>query len=143
MHVIGKYSSLLLQGKGPDFILQTMQAAYRLGMPKTLACCERHVAIDFAKSMRTQAFWECIPVCSCMRIAKGLDAAYEKLHAQAISKIDSMPDTCMSGYTMRSYKLDVQNGLRSIQLKLSVPLCKAFFEMAEPIPSQAKAVSSS
>ena len=52
--------SVFVQDRSPEFILQIMQTADRINMPKTLACCERHVAIDPAKSVRTQAFWELI-----------------------------------------------------------------------------------
>ena len=131
------------QGRSPEFILQVAKTADRLNMPKTLACCERHVAIDPARSMRTKAFWEQIPARSSLRIARGLNAAYEKFRAHAISKMDSLLDNCGGAYGMRTYKDQARSRLNSIELKLSVPLCKAFSEMAEPSPSQAEAGSSS
>ena len=83
------------------FILQIMQTADRINMPKTLACCERHVAIDPAKSMRTQAFWEHIPARSSVRIATSLDVAYESLMAHFDSQMDSLNDTIL-GITMKN-----------------------------------------
>lgn len=64
--------SVLAQGKSPDFSLQIMMTADRLNMPKSLACCERHVAIDPSQQLRTEAFWEHMPACSYLRIAMGL-----------------------------------------------------------------------
>ena len=61
----------LVQDSNPAAILQMMKTADTLHMPKILACCERHVAIDAAKTMRTKAFWEQLPACSSVRIVRG------------------------------------------------------------------------
>ena len=144
--------SVCAQGRSPEFVLQIMKTADSLpvNMPKTLACCERHIAIA-AKSIRTEAFWEHIPVCSSVRIARGLDAAYKNLKTLAISKIDSLLDTLMTTlenphtadteYHVRVRKISADTYINGIELTLAVPSCKAFLELAESVPSQARAVS--
>ena len=143
----GKILPVLAQGRSPEFILQTSKTADRLTMPKTLACCERHVAIDPAKSMRTRAFWEHIPACSSVRIAMGMDAAYRKYKDQAISRMDSLLEevaadlrqhsagSAESARRVRDCRTAARIVLSSIELTLCVPPCKAFLEMAEPVPS--------
>ena len=150
---MAKSSPVLAQGRSPEFILQMIKTAKRLAMPKTLACCERHVAIDPANSMRTRAIWEQIPACSSVRIAKGLDAAYGKYKDQAISKMGSLLEATAANLkpysvesthrVVRDCKIAVRITLSCIELKSCVPPCKAFLEMAEPVKSQAKAVPSS
>ena len=135
-----------MQGSNPAAILRMMKTADTLHMPKILACCERHVAIDAAKSMRTKAFWEQMPACSSVRIARGLDAAYEDYKAQATTKIRSWIANCPNYYNshgMRSYIDDADAMVNDSELKVSVPSCKAFLKMTEPILSQAKEVSQS
>lgn len=135
---------VLVQGRSPELILQLMKSADRLKMPKTLACCERHVAIG-ASSRRTEAFWEEMPACSFVRIAKGLDAAHENLKAQAISKIGPLVESLaaeVSNYPAHAdnevdmFKEDLHDIFLAIKLNKSVPPCKAFLEMAEPVSSK-------
>ena len=144
--------ALCAQGRSPEFVLQIMKTADRLpvNMPKTLACCERHIAIA-ASSIRTEAFWELIPVRSSVRIARGLDAAYKTLKILAVSKIDSLldalettlakPHTPDTIYHVRACKLSADSFIDGIELALAVPSCKAFLDLAESVPSQATAVS--
>ena len=136
---------MLAQGRSADFILQTMKIAARVSMPKTLACCERHVAIDPAKSMRTQAVWEQIPACSCMRIAKGLDAARKNAEAHASSKQKYLVDLLLetagrhpgdAAFFMGLRMNHAQTRHNLAKPKTFVPSCKAFFEMTERSPSQ-------
>ena len=145
-----KTCSVLAQERSPEFILQIMQTADRINMPKTLACCERHVAIDPAKSMRTQAFWEHIPARSSVRIATSLDAAYENIRAHFDSQMDSLNDVVLdiTGENSRhgNAQQDAAHYVRSCKqymcssIKLTyVPPCKAFLQMAEYVLSQAKA----
>ena len=142
---LAKTSSILAQGRSPDFILQTMKIADRVNMPKTLACCKRHVAIDPAKSMRTQAVWEHIPACSSVRIAKGLDAARKTAEAHATSKQKYLVDLLLvtagrhprdAAYHMGLCMNSVQTRSNLAKPKSFVPSCKAFFEMTEHSPSQ-------
>ena len=144
--------SVCAQGRSPEFVLQIMKTADRLpvNMPKTLACCERHIAIA-ASSIRTEAFWELIPVRSSVRIARGLDAAYKNLKILFVSKIDSLldalettlakPHTPDTIYHVRACKLSADSFIDGIELALAVPSCKAFLDLAESVPSQATAVS--
>ena len=113
-------------------------------MPKTLACCERHVAIG-AKTMRSEAFWKDIPASSSVRIAMGLDAAHENLKAQAITKIAPLveslaaevsEDPAFADYEVDTFKENLGDIFLKIKLKESLPSCKAFFEMAEPVSSK-------
>ena len=135
--------SVCAQGRSPEFILQVVRTADRLGMPKTLACCERHVAINASKSMRTEAFWEQIPACSSVRIARGLDAAYEEFKAHAVSKICPLIRNYNNHYGHSADMDNAQSIINNCELRVSVPPCKAFLKMAEPIASQAKAVAQS
>ena len=113
-------SSVLVQtlGMRPELFLQTMNTADRLNMPKLLACCERHVAIDPWGCMRTEDFWELMPACSSLRIARGLYAAYKKLHA-----------TPGSAGKFHPTHLPSENAY--IELRFFVPPSKAFLKMAE------------
>ena len=139
----------LVQDSNPAAILQMMKTADTLHMPKILACCERHVAIDAAKTMRTKAFWEQLPACSSVRIVRGLDAAYEVYKAQATSKIRLWVANCPNcrrynnSHGIRSYMDDADVMVNDSELKVSVPSCKAFLKMTEPILSQAKEVPQS
>ena len=136
---------VLAQGRSPEFILQIMECADRLRLPKTLACCERHVAIDSANNMRTKVFWERIPICSSImvRIAKGLECAYESVTAHYLSKIDSVSNTDYHTDYLRYMREWVCDLRMSTQIKLRfVPSCMAFLRMTEPVLSQAEAISS-
>ena len=148
--------SILAQGRTPECILQMMKSADRLNMPRTLACCERHVAIDSANTLRTKVGWEHIPACSSVRIARGLDAAYDHLMAHAISQIDSLNHDIRSMCYARtksaiaSIPTDTASYVNackrdiSMHVKLrSVPPCKAFLQMAESVLNQAEAKISS
>ena len=129
---LAKTFSVLAQGKIAEDILQIMLTADRLNMPKILACCERHVAMDPANSMRTKAFWERIPACSSLRIAKGLEAAHGTYKAHAMSIIRSH----------KGHPIDTQQAaLNSVDLEASIPPARHFFKMAEPVLSQEGAYS--
>ena len=137
--------SNVAQGRSPDFILQAMKIADRVSMPKTLACCERYVAIDPAKSMRTQAVWEHIPACSSVRITKGLDAARKETEAHATSKQQYLVDILVdaadrhprdAAHHMRLCMNGAQNRRNLAKPKTFVPTCKAFLQMAERSLSQ-------
>ena len=107
-------------------------------MPKTLACCERHVAVD--SSMRTKAVWEHISACSSVRIARGLEAAHENFKARVVSEMDDLLDnTGDDAHYVHKCMSEVRNVLNRFELNWSVPPCKAFLEMADAIPSQAEA----
>ena len=124
-----------------------MKIADRVNMPKTLACCERHMAIG-AKRMKNEAFWEKIPACSSRRSARGLDAVHANFKARAVSKLCPVLDNLyLNGTYTGSYVLENENDVRvskddllevflDMKLKETVPPCKAFLEMAEPDSSK-------
>ena len=142
--------SALAQGRKPESILRIMKIADRVNMPKTLACCERHVAIMVgAKRMRKEAFWAEIPASSSERIAMGLHAVHANFRDQALSKIGPLLDDLRryGFYTgdyeseadddvVRVCREEVLDVLCEIKLKDSVPPCKAFLEMAQPVLSK-------
>ena len=130
-----------MQESDAEAVLNIMKTADRLSMPKILACYERRVAINFVKGIRTKAFWEEIPACSSARIAMGLchiaTAAHENCKAHVISKIGAMREVICNTCHARSIMNDTLTSIRCYELKVSVPPCKAFLTMAEPILDQA------
>lgn len=107
-------------------------------MPKTLACCERHVAVD--SSMRTKAVWEHISACSSVRIVRGLAAAHDILKARVVSEMDDLlDDTGIPAHYVHKCMSEWRNVLNRFELNWSVPPSKAFLETADAIPSQAEA----
>ena len=131
-----------VQESDAEAVLNIMKTADRLSMPKILACYECRVAINSVKGIRTKAFWEKIPACSSARIAMGLAAAHENCKAHAISKIGAMREVICNTSSItcchaRNIMNDTLTSIESYELKVSVPPCKAFLTMAEPILDQA------
>ena len=67
------------QEQGLKGLMHIMDAAVRFNMPKLLACCEYTIAVDLRQeyspiSLRLRD----LPVSSLLRIAEGLQAAYQR-----------------------------------------------------------------
>ena len=71
-------SSCDLQGKCAKQVLQLVDTAIQLDMPKLLACCESHIAAESGSKFDLLQLASHLPVSSALRISKGLRDAYLK-----------------------------------------------------------------
>ena len=75
----GQVRLMLLQGKDGEALLELMEAAIELDMPRALACCERHIAVATDKKLGDNDFWQRVPACSTLHMMQGMARCYGKL----------------------------------------------------------------